>query len=110
MTWIQTCSGGAIDLHPPQPESLVLSDLVFAVSHLARFTGHFGSYMVAQHLVLGARALRDEGHAEGVQRAFLGHDLHEAICGDVSSPAKRVMRKIHRDTVRAVLNEWSPYS
>lgn len=94
--WIQTRGGHAIDLVPPDPTTLVFGDLAYAVAHLNRYTGHAGVYPVAQHLVLGARALRDEGHASGVQRAYLLHDLHEGICGDLSSPGKRAVRAYHR--------------
>lgn len=102
--WIQTSRNRALSL-PPAVEEIVLIDLVCAVSHLARYTGHAGAYYVGQHLVLGARALRDEGHSDGVQRAFIGHDLHEAICGDLSSPGKRAVREIYRQTVRALVGE-----
>lgn len=103
--WIQTRYGNAIDLTPPAPESLVLRDLAFAVAHLNRYTGHAGVYSVAQHLVLGAVALREEGHSRGIQASYLLHDLHEAICGDVSSPGKRAIRAYYRATVRDLLGE-----
>lgn len=92
--WIQTRSGGAIDLLNPDPASITLPDLAYALAHLNRYTGHAGAYSVAQHSVLVARALRDEGHAEGVQRAGLMHDAHEAIVGDVSSPVKRALASL----------------
>lgn len=95
--WIQTRSGAAIDLLDPDPTTIVLADLAYALAHLNRYTGHTGAYSVAQHSVLVARALRDEGHTEGVQRAGLMHDAHEAIVGDVSSPVKRALVAIVRD-------------
>ena len=90
--WIQTGQGFAIDLLDPIPESICLADLAKALANLNRYTGHVGAYTVAQHSVIVANALRDEGYSAGVQAAGLMHDAHEAIVGDVSSPLKRAMR------------------
>jgi hypothetical protein len=97
--WIQTASGQAYDLLAPDPSTIVLGDVATALSNLIRFTGHAGPYTVAQHSVVGARVLRHEGHADGVQRAFLLHDAHEAVTGDVASPVKRALRSLFRATL-----------
>jgi len=90
--WLQTRSGVRYDLLNPDPASIVLADAAHAISCLARFTGHAREpYSVAQHCVIGTRILAHEGHDAGVQRAYLLHDLHESVTGDVSSPVKRAL-------------------
>ncbi len=93
--WIQTRTGIAIDLLDPDPASITLHDLAFALGYINRYTGHAGAYSVAQHSVLVAQALQQEGHDRGVQRAGLLHDAHEAIVGDVASPLKRALRALY---------------
>lgn len=83
---IRTRSGW-YDLVNPDPKSIVLGDVAHALARINRFTGHTEvPYSVAQHSVLGARILRDRGAPLGHQRAFLMHDAHESMIGDVSSP------------------------
>lgn len=90
--WLQTYGGSAYDLdRDPDPCSIVLGDIAFALAHLNRFTGHAGTYSVAQHSVLAARVARAQGHSDFVQRAALMHDAHEAYTGDIASPIKRVL-------------------
>ncbi len=89
--WIQTASGQVFDLLHPTRESVVLSDIAYALSHINRFSGHAGAYSVAEHSVRVCRALAHEGHSAGVQRAGLMHDAHEAYIGDVTSPVKRAI-------------------
>lgn len=89
---MQTYTGVAFDLQEPDVYTVVLEDVATALAQIVRFTGHCkGAYTVAQHSVLIARALRDEGHTEGVQRAGLLHDAHEAYTGDVATPIKRAV-------------------
>lgn len=98
--WLQTRSGARYDLLNPDPASIVLADAAHAIAHLGRFTGHARElYTVAQHCVTGTRILAHEGHSSGVQAAFLVHDLHEAVTGDVASPIKRAIAHIFRDTL-----------
>ncbi len=91
--WVQSWAGLEIDLLDPDPSAITLEDTAHALAHFNRFGGHArGGYSVAQHSVLGVWALRDQGHAEGVLRAFWGHDCHEASIGDTPTPIKRAIR------------------
>jgi len=101
---LQTRSGQAYDLLNPDPSTIILDDVAHALAHLARYTGHAsGLYTVAQHSVLGARVLRHEGHSDGVQRAFLLHDAHECVTGDVASPIKRAIAVLFEETIFAAV-------
>lgn len=90
--WIQTFTGAKHRLLDPDPWDIRLADIAHALGKICRFTGHcVEHYSVAQHSVHVAELLRDQGHAEGVQRQGLMHDAHEAFVGDVASPIKWAM-------------------
>lgn len=99
--WLQTASGAAYDLLNPDPQSITLGDTAHALARICRYTGHVSRfYSVAQHCVQGARALRSRGEHVGIQRAFLLHDAHEAVTGDVASPIKRCLGETWRSFER----------
>lgn len=90
--WMQTHRRHAYDLdREPDPWSIDLEDVAFALAHLNRYNGHAGNYSVAQHSVLALRAARSMGTGVAAQRAALMHDAHEAYTGDCPSPIKRVL-------------------
>lgn len=88
--YIQTYQG-TVDLLDPDPDDLILGVLAFSLAHMNRYTGHLGTYSVAEHLVLGTWVLADQGHKRGILAGYLMHDAHEAITGDISSPMKKAM-------------------
>ena len=92
MNYIQTSDMRIISLDVPEPDSLVLNDLAFALAHINRFTGHAGVYSVAQHSIHVANILKDRGYPAGVQAGGLMHDAHEAITGDMSTPMKQALK------------------
>lgn len=85
--WIHTYSGRAFDFVEPDPASVSLKDMVHALSHINRFTGHTQNpYNVAHHSVL----VSEHVPRESALIALL-HDVHEAYVGDVSSPLKQLL-------------------
>jgi hypothetical protein len=95
--YIQTSGGLTIDLLFPDPDDLHLPVMAHALAHLNRYTGHLGRYSVAEHLVLGAECLRDQGHGRGIQAGYLMHDAHESTTGDVSKPVKDALFALGMD-------------
>ena len=104
--WIQTHSGRCYPLLAPRPEDVDIGDIAYALSNLARYTGHaarsyqdgsyfgpsFGvSYSVAQHSVLVSNLVPEE-HA----LVALLHDAAEAYVGDASAPLKRCTSDLAR--------------
>lgn len=98
--WIQTHLGLAFDLAVPERSMVDVADVAHALGNICRYTGHTRRfYSVAQHCVLGARAIIT-GSVERTELArltvpqkllalqVLCHDAHEAYVGDVSSPLK----------------------
>lgn len=58
--------------------------IAHSLAHINRFTGHFGTYSVAQHCCHVADRLPAK-----LQLAGLLHDACEVYLGDVSSPLKK---------------------
>lgn len=112
---VQIRDSQMINLLTPDYSSVPFHRLVWAISHLNRFTGHIGSYSVAQHsvhvmeivqleMVLSneppsTRALDryDSSWNLARLRGALLHDLHEAVVGDVSTPLKDAMEELGFD-------------
>lgn len=63
----------------------------YALAHINRYTGHVGTYSVAQHCVHVAEKLPDH-----LKLAGLLHDAPEAYIGDVSAPLKRVIADAYK--------------
>lgn len=89
--WIQTRTGVAYNLLNPDPATVVLEDLAFALSNISRYNGHTQFYSVATHSVRVADLLLAAGHSPEVQLHGLMHDSHEAYIGDFTSPLKAAL-------------------
>lgn len=63
-----------------------IETIAYALAHINRYTGHVGTYSVAQHCVHVAEKLPDH-----LKLAGLLHDAPEAYIGDVSAPLKAVI-------------------
>lgn len=93
--WLLTASGRRFPLLNPQPEDVKLQDIAHALGHLARFNGHTSRpYTVAEHCVLVALILREQGHDKTAQLLGLLHDAAEAYIGDVPTPIKWAMNAV----------------
>lgn len=70
----------------------LLAPSIFQLAHANRFAGAFGRYSVACHsLACEAFARERFGVTDrDTLYACLMHDLHEAMCGDVVAPLKRL--------------------
>jgi hypothetical protein len=91
--WILTSQGVDFDVGDPQPQQVRAMDIAWALSQVNRFTGHaIRPYSVAEHSLLVCEiAEREHGlDVHGLLYALM-HDAHEAYCGDLNSPAKRVI-------------------
>lgn len=84
---ILTHSGLHFNLLDPQPESIQITDIAHALSHICRFTGHTKEfYSVAEHSYLTSYLVEPTHALEA-----LLHDAAEAYIGDVSSPLKSLL-------------------
>lgn len=93
--YLRTASGRKFPLINPSPSDIVLQDIAHALGNLCRFTGHTQRvYTVAEHCVLVALILREQGYNTETQLLGLLHDAAEAYVGDLSSPLKHAMDTI----------------
>ena len=81
--------GSLVDLAALRPEQVDIFEMAHALSKIARYNGiNRGiAYSDAQHCVLGARALIDEGEDPVIAAGFLLHDGHEYVFGDWTRPS-----------------------
>ena len=87
LIFIHTFSGIAFNLLNPQPEMILLEDIIHSLSLINRFNGAAKfPYSVAQHSLYVASLLPDELKLHG-----LLHDAPEAYVGDMVSPLKKIM-------------------
>lgn len=97
---IRTHSGELVDLACPDPATIKIEDIQYALSRIPRFTGHTDQstiLSVAQHsIVVGQLVAREPAackrHPELPLYALL-HDAHEAYLGDIATPAANVIGK-----------------
>lgn len=102
---IRLKSGRYIDLVNPNPDDIIIEDIVHALTNIPRFTGHLNTfYSVAQHSVLTAKLVDDEH-----KFAALMHDASEAYLGDISSPLKNLIpdyKDIESNMMRIIANKF----
>ena len=105
---VETYTGQLVDLLNPNPATIYLQDVAWALARQARFNGHTHGvwpYSVAQHSVLVAQILERQGFAAQTIVQGLLHDAHEAYVGDVVSPVAHLSRSIKKvlDQAKSVL-------
>ncbi|MDI6834869.1 MAG: hypothetical protein QMD99_04025 [Rhizobiaceae bacterium] len=85
--------GSLMDLAAPMAEEVCFWVIAARLSRIARFNGTpHGGYSVAQHCVMGAQAILNEGGDELTAALFLLHDGHEAFVGDKTRPVQSLER------------------
>lgn len=90
-----TTNSGYVDIFHPNPESYDIKYLALALSRIPRFGGHgLRFYSVLEHLLLCCDIAELNSPGNSALRAVWGHDLHEAITGDIPSPLKGLIAGI----------------
>lgn len=108
--WIQTYTGAKFWPMDPRAAELNIRDIAHALSMQCRYAGHcIRFYSVAEHSVLVARYLREQGHRPDVVLAGLLHDATEAYLVDVPRPVKPFLPGYKEAEARlwAVIAEWA---
>lgn len=92
--------GGVIDLGRPDHEVVCFVDMAHTLSKIPRFNGrNFGiGLSVAQHCVMGAQAIMNEGGSKHDAALFLLHDGHEWVLGDIITPTVRLLSAFQEET------------
>jgi 5'-deoxynucleotidase YfbR-like HD superfamily hydrolase len=91
MATLETVSGRKIKVTDPDPASIEITDIAWALSRMPRFSGHsipYIPYSVAQHCIQVAKELAPYGPV--MQMHGLLHDAAEAYINDLPSPVKHI--------------------
>lgn len=91
MAKLETVSGRKIDVTDPDPNTIEITDIAWALSRMPRFSGHsipYIPYSVAQHCMQVMKDLAP--HGERLQLYGLLHDAAEAYINDLPSPVKHI--------------------
>ncbi|MHA4733254.1 hypothetical protein [Ensifer adhaerens] len=115
--WSFTPDGTVIDIATPDQRVVCFNEMANALSKIARFDGRNPGqpYSVAQHSVLGACAILNEGGSTHEAALYFLHDGHEYITGDQSSPIQKLYALVarhlfgedrFRDTIVACKAAW----
>lgn len=76
-----------------------------ALANINRFNGWTKRpYSVLEHTVIGTKHALMSGESEAVAKAFMLHDLEEAVFGDIVRPVKRVFM---RDSYFREVDRWN---
>ena len=91
MKTLETVSGKKINVTDPDPSTIDISDIAWALSRMPRFSGHtipYIPYTVAQHCIQVMKELAP--HGPRIQLHGLLHDAAEAYINDLPSPVKHI--------------------
>jgi 5'-deoxynucleotidase YfbR-like HD superfamily hydrolase len=91
MNTLETVSGKKINVTNPDPSTIEITDIAWALSRMPRFSGHsipYVPYSVAQHCIQVAKELAP--HGPRIQLFGLLHDAAEAYINDLPSPVKHI--------------------
>lgn len=94
MTWALSSTGRVLDLQDVYAVATRMSvaEIAHSLACINRYNGHaLRPVSVAEHSLLAAQVLADDGAPPLVQLAGLLHDAHECIAQDLTSPAKQVI-------------------
>lgn len=88
--------GSVMDLAAPDQEVVCFLEIANALSKIARFNGkNVGvALSVAQHCVMGAQAIENEGGTRLEAALFLLHDAHEWAIGDQIRPVQKLIAAV----------------
>jgi uncharacterized protein len=95
--WMQTCRGQVFDLLDPDPATVDIGEIAYALAGANRFCGHSDPrWSIAAHSILVARLVETNtpGASAELMIAALLHDAHEAYIGDTTSPVKQALAAI----------------
>lgn len=99
--YIETSSGKKVHFLEPDPDSIDINDIAYALSHIPRFNGHTSQFVsVAEHCWSGARYIE-----HGLKLQMLLHDAAEAYLCDIPKPLKDFLpdyRKIEDGMMKAI--------
>jgi hypothetical protein len=98
--WMQTLSGRSVTIAKPDAREIdPLLDLPEMLARIPRFNGAVpgGNYSVAQHSVIIADTILEDGGDVDTAAVGLLHDGHEYVLGDWTTPAQEGLGEIETE-------------
>ena len=96
MSFIRTSTGRNVSLLTPDPATIAIEDIAWALAGINRYSGQTRHRTLRLNVACHSlNVVRQLGvmHAEpGTQLLGLLHDAHEAYTGDITSPVRQVLR------------------
>jgi len=107
--WSFNDDGTVMDLAAPDPRMVRFDEMARRLAGIRRFNGR--GIPVAQHSVMGAQAIINEGGTSMDAAFFLLHDGHEYVLGDIVRPAEDLLAGILgtiavREAVKLAKSQW----
>lgn len=101
-TCITVVGGNFFDLADPSVNDYDIEIIAHSLSRINRYTGHIvpENYSVAEHSVHVSYAVPEKYALIGLM-----HDASEFVCGDVSSPLKKMLGPMYTNIENAVQEE-----
>ncbi len=98
--------GTLMDLAAPSVHEIDFEAMAAGLSKIARYNGTppGPAFSVAQHSVMGAEALLNEGADELTAALYLLHDGHEYLFGDWTRPAQQTIAAVMREDSQEAAN------
>lgn len=87
--WNFRTDGSVMDLAAPAVSEVCFVDMAHALAGARRFDGR--GMPIAQHCVMGAQAIINEGGTQLEASLFLLHDAHEWLLGDWTEPSQTLL-------------------
>ncbi len=103
----ETLTGSYVDISNPDPADIRLEDVASGLANTCRGAGQLPFFSVAEHAVLVARRLRDQGYPPQVVSSGLHHDDPEAYLHDLTKPLKVLLAR-SASCPRWVRLFWTP--
>lgn len=114
--FLQTATGGVIDILHPTPGQISIEDIAIGLSNVARYAGQTqGFYSVAMHSAHMAeemlnRPWPDSACNRTLARQALLHDAAEAYIGDLASPVKALLPGYKEVEARIMAAVWERFN
>ncbi len=107
--WAFRDDGSCFDMSAPDQAEICFGVIAGRLSRINRSNGvpTAGGYSVAQHSVMGAEALLNEGEDEFVAGIFLLHDGREAVIGDVIRPTQKLIEATMTEASAKMAGEFT---
>lgn len=93
---VETFTGRFVNVHRPDPDTIVIEDIAHALANTCRYGGHCQRFLsVAEHSRFVSLRIKRQGGTLEEQLGGLWHDCSEAFLNDIPRPLKPLLGKTY---------------